>query len=87
MIFDNVMTCWFAVAESAFLSEDLDIAGDVTADTLMFGFRTRFFPYTGIHSWWSEAKGLYPPEVRQRIEQEMTKANMSDDFYGIKTDV
>jgi hypothetical protein len=28
MIFDNVMTCWFGVAESALLSQDLDIVGD-----------------------------------------------------------
>ena len=27
MIFDNVMTCWFGVAESALLSQDLDIVG------------------------------------------------------------
>ena len=84
MIFDNVLTCWFGVAESALLSQDLDIVGDETADTLMFAFRTRFFPYAGIHSWWSESKGIYPPEFQQRIEQEMTKADMSDDFYGIK---
>ena len=87
MIFDNVMTCWFGVAESALLAQDLDIAGDQTADTLMFAFRTRFFPYTGIHSWWSEAKGLYPPEVQQWIKREVDKSDMSDDFYGIKTRV
>ena len=87
MIFDNVMTCWFGVAESALLSQDLEIVGDETAETLGYAFRTRFFPYTGIHSWWSDSKGVYPPEVQHWIEQEMTKADMSADFYGIKTSV
>ena len=85
LIFDNVMTCWFGVAESALVSEGLDIIGDETAVTLGYAFRTRYLPYAGIHSWWSEAKGMYPPNVQQWIEQQMNRMDMNADFYGVKS--
>ena len=87
LIFDNVMNLWFTVIESALVSLDLDLIDEETTANLSYILRTRFFPYSGIHSWWSESKEMFPPEARRWFEQEMSKADMDADFYGIKSGI
>lgn len=58
-----------------------------SAENRGFTLRTRFSPYSGIHAWWSESKEFFRPEARQWFEQEMAKADMESDFYGIKSGV
>ena len=87
LIFDNVMNSWFTVIALALFSRDRDLMDDESTENLSFTLRTRFFPYSGIHAWWSESKGLFRPEARQWFEQEMAKADMESDFYGTKSGI
>ena len=87
LVFDNVMISWFTVIALALFSRDRGLMDDESTENLSCILRTRFFPYRGIHSWWSESKELFRPEARQWFEQEMSKADMESDFYGIKSGI
>ncbi len=84
MVFDSVITSWFAVVASAHFSKGLGFFDEKHLETLSYILRSRFFAYTGIHSWWQESKGVFSPEAQRWFEQEMSKADMAADFYGIK---
>lgn len=87
LIFDNVMNSWFTMIALALFSRERDLMDDESTENLGFILRTRFFPYSGIHAWWSESKELFRPEARQWFEQEMAKADMESDFYGAKSGI
>ena len=84
LVFDAVMNSWFTVIALALFSRDRDLMDDESTENLGFALRTRFFPYSGVHAWWSESKELFRPEARQWFEQQMAKADMESDFYGTK---
>ena len=87
LIFDNVINSWFTVIALALFSRDRKLMDEESTENLSFSLRTRFFPYRGIHSWWSESKGLFRSEARRWFEQEMAKTDMESDFYGIKSGI
>lgn len=84
LVFDSVITSWFTVVASALFSKGLGFFDEEHLETLSYILRSRFFPYSGIHSWWQESKGVFSPEAQSWFEQEMSKADMATDFYGIK---
>lgn len=84
LVFDSVMASWFTVVASALFSKDLGFIDDKHTETLANILRTRFFPYSGIHAWWAESKGMFSPEAQSWFEGEMSKADMSADFFRIK---
>ena len=84
LVFDNVMNSWFTVIESALVSRERDLVDEESTENLSYILRTRFFPYSGIHAWWSESKEVFPLEAQRWFEQEMAKADMDADFYRIK---
>ena len=84
LIFDNVMNSWFTVIALALFSRERDLMDDESTENLGFVLRTRFFPYSGTHAWWSESRELFRPQARLWFEQEMAKADMDSDFYGTK---
>ncbi|MCG8504897.1 MAG: hypothetical protein MI755_09845 [Sphingomonadales bacterium] len=85
LVFDNVMNSWFTVIASALFARERDLVDDEGTENLSYLLRTRFFPYSGIHAWWSESKEMFRPEARRWFEQEMSKADMESDFYGIRS--
>ena len=87
LVFDNVMNSWFTVIALALFSRDRDLMDDESTENLGCMLRTRFFPYSGIHSWWSESRDLFRPEARRWFEQEMSRADVEADFYGIKAGI
>ena len=84
LVFDNVMNSWFTVVALALFSRDRDLMDDQSTENLGYILQTRFFPYGGIHSWWSESREAFRPEARRWFEREMSNADMESDFYGIK---
>ena len=87
LIFDNVMASWFTVIESALFSRERDLVDEEGIENLSYILRTRLLPYSGIHSWWSESRGVFRPESRRWFEQEMARTDMDADFYGIKSGI
>ncbi len=87
LVFDNVMYSWFTVIALALFLKERDLVDEESAENIGYILRTRVFPYSGIHSWWSESKDLFRSEARRWFEQEMAKADMESDFYGIKSGV
>ena len=85
LVFDNVVHSWFTVIASALFSRDRDLVDDESIDNFGYILRTRFFPYSGIQSWWRESNGVFRPEAKRWFEQEMAKADLESDFYGIKS--
>lgn len=85
LVFDNVMNSWFTVVALALFSRDRKLMDDESTENLSCLLRTRFFPYSGIHAWWSESREAFRPEARRWFEREMSKADMESDFYGIKS--
>ncbi len=87
LIFDNAMISWFTVISSALFAKERDLLDQEGTENLSYILRTRLFPYDGIHSWWSESKGMFRPDARRWFEQEMSKADKPSDFYGIKSGI
>ena len=85
LIFDSVIASWFTVVASALFSKGLGFFDDEHTKTLGNILHSRFFPYSGIHSWWQESKGIFSADAQNWFEQEMAKADMSRDFFRIKT--
>lgn len=84
LIFDNVMSSWFTVIASALFARDRNLVDEEGTENLAYILRTRFFPYSGTHSWWSESRNTFRSDARRWFEQEMSKADKNSDFYGIK---
>jgi hypothetical protein len=86
MTFDMLFLGLFTVIESALFSNDMQFLRDGTPDNFGYHLRTRLLPYSGTLSWWSDSKGVFPPEVQSWVESEISKADMNSDFFGIKKD-
>ena len=84
LIFDSVIASWFTVVASALFSRGLGFFDDEHTKTLSNILHSRFFPYSGIHSWWRESKDMFSTETQNWFESEMAKADMSKDFFKIK---
>ncbi len=84
LIFDSVISSWFTVVASALFSKGLGFFDDEHTETLRNILHSRFFPYSGIHSWWQESKGIFSTEAQLWFEKEMAEADMSQDFFRIK---
>lgn len=84
LVFDSVMASWFTVVASALFSKGLGFIDDEHAKTLGNILHSRFFPYSGIHSWWRESKDIFSSEAQRWFEEEMSKADMNADFFRIK---
>ena len=85
LVFDNVMKSWFTVIASALFARERDLVDEEGTENLGYLLRTRFFPYDGIRAWWSDSRKMFRPEARRWFEQEMSKADMASDFYGIRS--
>ena len=85
LIFDSVIASWFMVVASALFSKGLGFFDDEHTETLSNILHSRFFPYSGIHAWWRESKGIFSTEAQNWFEKEMAKSDMSQDFFRIKT--
>jgi hypothetical protein len=86
LVFDTMMFGLFTTIECILLSNAKKLIRDEQPDTASFYLRTRFFPYSGTLSWWSDSKQLFAPEVQQWIDDQIRIADMNADYYGIKND-
>ena len=82
--FDNLMVGWLTLAESAFISQEVDLMDQDAMETWGFYLRTRYLAYPGMLKWWSETKGSFVPAAQLWVEEQIRRTDMNSDFWGIK---
>ena len=82
--FDNLMVGWLTLAESAFISQEVDLMDQDAMETWGFYLRTRYLAYPGMLKWWSETKGSFVPAAQLWVEEQISRTDMNSDFWGIK---
>jgi hypothetical protein len=86
LVFDNLMFGLFSTVEGALLSSEMELLHSQHPEGAGFFLRTRFFPYAGTLSWWSESKDIFVPEVQNWMEEQIRNSDGNSDYYGIKSD-
>jgi len=84
LVFDNLMFGLFSSVEALLLSSEMELLHSQHPEGAGFYLRSRFFPYSGTLSWWSESEELFGIEVQQWMEDQIQISDASSDFYGIK---
>ena len=84
LTFDSLMTSLLMIVSSSYMSNRANLLTDDLFSGWSGYLQPRLFPYSGMREWWDEARNVFIPEVQAWVDKEFSKADMNQDYWGIK---
>jgi len=81
--FDSVMSGFFTLIESDFISNDAGLLRDETMENWSFLLRTRYLGYPGMQDWWQGSKQIYIKSVQDWVDHQIDLSDPKLDHWGI----
>ena len=81
--FDSVLTGFFTLVESDFVSNNGELITDETIEAWGFLLRTRYLGYPGMQEWWQGSKKIYIKPVQDWVDRQIELSDSKHDYWGI----
>ena len=82
--FDSLVTSLLMMASSSLMSNRANLLPDELFSGWSGYLQPRFFAYQGMREWWEESRTVFIPEMQAWVDEELSKADTTSDFWGIK---
>ena len=81
--FDSVMTGFFVLIESDFISTDAQLLSGETRENRGYFLRHRYLGYPGMQDWWKMARHHLDKPVQEWVDKQISLCDPNFDYWGI----